>query len=105
MDLLNSGPRNRKERKKPNKIALKDGTLFKYRQTATKVELRACAPASLKDDVLLSLHNDISAGHMGYRKTLDRIKKRLFWPRMAQDAYQYVRSVKCVCPRLSKRRG
>lgn len=40
-------------------------------------------PAELRDTVLTSLHDHM--GHMGVDRTLDLVRTRFFWPKMALD--------------------
>ena len=44
------------------------------------------------------LHNDV--GHMGSDKTLDLVRDRYYWPRMATEVEEWVR--KCVRCKVSK---
>ena len=53
-------------------------------------------PESLKDKVLKRFHNSPYAGHLGVKKTTERIQRRFKWPRMAKDIKDYIR--KCeIC--------
>ena len=36
-------------------------------------------PQLLKDDILRQLHESLTAGHLGEKKTYDRVKERFFW--------------------------
>ena len=41
---------------------------------------------------MLHSHDSPTAGHLGFRKTLDKAQRRFYWPRMQQDIKDYVRS-------------
>ena len=41
---------------------------------------------------MLQSHDNATAGHLGVKKTLDKARRRFFWPQMAQDVQDYVRS-------------
>ncbi|KRY64642.1 Retrovirus-related Pol polyprotein from transposon [Trichinella pseudospiralis] len=46
-------------------------------------------PKELRNDVLAAMHNSTFGGHFASRRTLDRLQRRYFWPRMrkAVDAW------------------
>ena len=54
-------------------------------------ELRLVAPAAVRLLVLRMLHNDRPAGHLGREKTLDKVKRHVYWPGMAEDVATWVR--------------
>lgn len=41
-----------------------------------------CVPPDLVESILLSCHEDITAGHLGTTRTLEKVCKRFFWPKM-----------------------
>ena len=47
------------------------------------------------------LHNDIAAGHLGIAKTLQRVRKRFYWPGAKGDVEAWVSS----CDQCQKRNG
>jgi len=49
-------------------------------------------------EILRECHDEPTAGHMGFLKTLHRVQEKYFWPRMSQDVRQYVKSCD-VCKR------
>jgi hypothetical protein len=51
-------------------------------------------PHSLRSSILQYYHDLPHAGHMGIRKTLGRILRRVFWKGIQSDVYSYVQS----CP-------
>jgi len=53
-------------------------------------------PVSLRQRVLQYFHDRPDAGHMGYRKTLYRILRRVFWFKMHEDIYTFIQSCE-VC--------
>lgn len=48
-------------------------------------------PRYLRKQIVQSLHNHLTAGHLGLQKTHDPVKRRYFWPKMYQTAFQHVR--------------
>ena len=56
---------------------------------------------SLVKEVLVNCHEATTAGHQGIKRTLDKIRKRYYWPRMTKQVIQHVRS--CVECQMKKR--
>ena len=51
-------------------------------------------PASLRHEILVSLHDDPTAGHLGSEKTYEKVRLRYYWPGMYKDIEHWCRS--CV---------
>ena len=49
-------------------------------------------PVPCREKVLKLAHTVPLAGHLGQKKTADRILKRFFWPRIFHDVKQYCQS-------------
>ena len=47
-------------------------------------------PASFRNKTVLACHNDF--GHMGMERTLGLLQERLFWPKMATDVREHIRT-------------
>lgn len=59
-------------------------------------------PYSLRDDVLRSYHDSLAGGgHQGEERCLEAIRLKYFWPNMASDIKEYVKS--CLTCQQSKR--
>lgn len=76
---------------------IEDRKLYKFVSAASDVldyrfEWKLCLPEELRQSVLRQEHDDVL--HPGYEKTLQRIKIRYYWPKMAMDTKRYVRA--CV---------
>ena len=67
-------------------LTYKDGMFFRK----GKVWIR-CAP-SLRKLVMESEHDSRVAGHMGMDKTMELVDRNVYWPEMAKDIKDYVRS-------------
>ena len=50
------------------------------------------APSKLRSEILVKLHNDRTAGHLGIAKTLSRVKARFYWPGCKRDIARW-----CIC--------
>lgn len=53
---------------------------------------KLCVPSSQRERVLIENHSRATAGHMGIRKTINRICNRYYWPGMQRDIAKFVRS-------------
>jgi hypothetical protein len=67
------------------------GSTPKKRHKATK---QLIVPKSYVAEVLEAYHDDIFAGHMGYIKTLNRIKQKYYWQNMIHDVDEWVKDCK-----------
>lgn len=63
-------------------------------------ELKLSAPASIHGTLLSYCHDHPTAGHLGFSKTLVRLRFRFVWHRLAADVKRYVTS--CSVCQLSK---
>uniref|UniRef100_H3B9V0 Gypsy retrotransposon integrase-like protein 1 n=1 Tax=Latimeria chalumnae TaxID=7897 RepID=H3B9V0_LATCH len=59
---------------------------------------RVVAPASLRSKVLEYFHDAQTVGHMGRKKTVDRIRSKFFWSQLRQEVEEYVK----LCPVCQK---
>ena len=53
---------------------------------------KLCVPKWLRNQVLRENHDEATAGHLGTRKTTVRTMAKYYWPGLARDVRQYVRS-------------
>ena len=77
---------------------MEDGILYhidkgKARSRET-VRKQLVIPRSLRDEVILSCHEEVTSGHLGFEKTYLRILRRFFWPGMYRDIERWCSS--CV---------
>ncbi|KAK7886001.1 hypothetical protein WMY93_025622 [Mugilogobius chulae] len=78
-----------------NRLELEDGVLYRRRQEGDKVSLQLVLPPALRSVVLKSLHSDM--GHMGIERTLDLVRQRFFWPKMAANVEHFVKTCgRCI---------
>ena len=81
-------------------VTYKDGMLFRKR--------KAWIPSdpSLRRLIMESEHDSGVAGHMGMDKTLELVDRNFYWPEMAEDIEDYVRSCEdCRRTKLPDIRG
>ncbi|KFD61176.1 hypothetical protein M514_26663, partial [Trichuris suis] len=60
--------------------------------TATVADRTPVAPPSLRSLVLRVCHDVPTAGHMGFDRTLARVRRTAFWPGFQQDVRRYCES-------------
>uniref|UniRef100_A0A3B3HM86 Gypsy retrotransposon integrase-like protein 1 n=1 Tax=Oryzias latipes TaxID=8090 RepID=A0A3B3HM86_ORYLA len=82
-----------------NRLELKDNILYRRRQDGEHILFQLVLPEELRSMVLTSLHNDM--GHLGVERTLDLVRSRFFWPRMAADVEQKIKT----CDRCIRRKA
>lgn len=66
-----------------NCFELQNDVLYRRRQDGDQLSFQLVLLEELRQGVLTSLHDDM--GHMGVERTLDLVRSRFFWPRMAVD--------------------
>ncbi len=62
----------------------------------------ACVPESLKQDVIRTTH--VEGGHMGIGTMVDRLKGRVYFPKMKAEVEDYIRS-RPICQRKTRKNG
>src|SRR6266508_4143720 len=67
------------------KYQLKEGTLVLKKQPHRRI-----VPRSQYYPLMYTFHNDLTAGHLGYRKVLQKLSERYYWPGIAKDVNQYI---------------
>ena len=58
-------------------------------------------PSKLADDVLTGLHSSPAGGHMGLRKTLEKVRSRFYWVGQRRDVETWCNSCDKCCSRKS----
>lgn len=62
-------------------------------------------PRSLIDEVLYACHDDLTAGHLSFQKTYDKVQARFYWKGMYSDVESWCRScVDCATKKSPKNR-
>ncbi|CAC5413343.1 unnamed protein product [Mytilus coruscus] len=70
-----------------NSLILVNGILYRKWESynGKHYDLHIVLSANFKRFVLNQVHNTVTGGHLGVRKTLSKIKQRYFWYKMRQD--------------------
>lgn len=90
-------PTNREVRRAARAFSLLDGVLFRRAKGCQEHKLALAVPRNLRREILVSCHDDITAGHLGIR-TLDKIRQRYFWPKMFSISQSTFRPVLTARP-------
>lgn len=85
------------------KLELLDGVLYRRRRDNDSLSYQLVLPEKLRPLVLQSLHDDM--GHMGIERTLDLVRARFYWPKMAMDVEQKVKTCGHVYARKLCQKG
>lgn len=74
---------------------IKDGSLYRsFGGSRIEPSWKLCVPPDRRQDVLRENHDAATAGHLGVKKTLNRVAINYYWPNWRRDVKTYVRS----CP-------
>ena len=85
------------------RLVLNDGILYRnWEEANTQQEqsLKLVVPKKLQGRLLVSLHDSVTAGHLGVKKTLHRVKQRYYWCGSTRDVKEWCRR----CTKCSSRR-
>ena len=66
--------------------------LYKRNPSPIGEEWLLVIPESNKKSIMEEFHDQPTSGHLGIKKTLDKIKRRFFWPGLADDLIEYINS-------------
>ena len=97
--LKSESPESRLIFRELNRLELKDGLLYRRRQCDSKLVCQLVLPNVLKSSVLTSLHDEM--GHMGIERTLELVRSRFYWPKMAYDVETKIKQ----CERCVRRKS
>ncbi|XP_059160867.1 uncharacterized protein K02A2.6-like [Physella acuta] len=73
---------------------VKDNTLMRIFRDHTKEYKQLVIPHRYRNIILSQAHDLCLAGHMGRRKTKQRIQSAFYWPGMDRDISEYIQSCK-----------
>jgi hypothetical protein len=52
---------------------------------------RVWVPFSLRDEIMTTFHSDLTAAHVGIRKTYKRLEDRVYWPNLRRSVANFVK--------------
>ena len=80
-------------------ISMERGMLYRnFRSSTEDIMKQLVVPAKFRRQILSLGHDIPMAGHLGMKKTRDRIMRHFFWPGIFDDTKKYCRS----CPKCQK---
>ncbi|XP_014677591.1 PREDICTED: uncharacterized protein LOC106817443 [Priapulus caudatus] len=87
-----------------DRLELRRGLLYRRwmpenRPSTTVLQL--VAPPVIRREIMEMLHGGRTAGHLGIRKTLERVRQRFTWPGMRVDIHRWCRK----CDACAQRKG
>lgn len=95
-----SAPVVRKIRRAARSFRLVDGVLRRRAKGFWQDRAALVVPKSLRTEVIRHCHEDITAGHLGIRRTWEKVRRRYFWPEMFSHVTKYV----ATCPECQTRK-
>lgn len=69
------------------KFIIKNGTLLRMNEKHQPD--RVVLPKAMMSEILEAYHAELFSAHLGYRKTLEKLKVHYYWRNMASDTYKY----------------
>ncbi|CAC5413535.1 unnamed protein product [Mytilus coruscus] len=102
IDLQSNSPATRHYYHFRDSLVLQDGLLFRKfeKQNKTGQYLQFLTPEKLKYEVLHSMHDEIISGHLGKRKTTEKLLQRFYWFELREDVRIWI--AKCEVCRANK---
>ncbi|XP_072144216.1 uncharacterized protein conv [Dermacentor andersoni] len=73
-------------------FTLQNNLLVKKNFSPVRASYLLVVPSALRPEILHALHDDPTAGHLGFSRTLSRIQERYYWPRLTADVARYVKT-------------
>ncbi|XP_013382645.1 uncharacterized protein LOC106153310 [Lingula anatina] len=83
-------------------FVVKNDILYKCYKNSDKEVLQVVVPKPYREEVMKLAHESIVGGHLGVKKTSDRITSAFYWPGHISDISRYCKSCD-VCQRTTPR--
>ena len=80
------------------KFIRKNGLIYRQFSHQGKVSLQLVVPSCFTEKVLKLAHESLMAGHLGIKKTMDRVLAEFYWPGICGDISRFCRSCD-ICQR------
>ena len=86
-----------------DRLCIMDGIVYRrWDDIESKIpRYQALVPLKERRTVLQYCHDERTAGHLGLKKTLEKIRQKYYWPKLQNDVRQYVLG----CEFCTKRKG
>ena len=86
---------------KDDKFVVNSDILFRIKESNDKISYRLVVPQTLIDTVMRICHDDMSGGHLGFKKTWPKIRDRFYWKTMYADTKKWLQS----CSKCAERKS
>lgn len=73
-------------------FVLQNGVLYKKNGESSDRAYLLVIPQDLRDDILFACHDEPTAGHLGFTRTLARVRQKYYWPRLTASVKRYVQT-------------
>ena len=73
-------------------LRFQDGVLYKENHHPQGDPWLLIIPTEMQGEVLEACHDHPPSGHLGYTRTLARIRRKYYWPRLAKCVRRYVKT-------------
>ena len=80
------------------KFVLKKDLMYRQFTKENKLTLQLVIPESFREKVLRLAHETLMSGHLGIKKTMDRVLTEFFWPGVCGDVSRFCKSCD-ICQR------
>ena len=83
-----------------NRLVIKDSILYRrwLCEATNREHLELVTPESWRNEILKMYHSDPGSGHMGIKRTVERLRSRAYWPRLKDSVKKFCQKM----PRMSK---
>ena len=71
---------------------VRDGILYKANKLGQEEDSCVVVPTIHREAIMQIAHDSIMGGHLGYKKTLDKIRAQFTWPGITADVERYCKS-------------
>ncbi|UYV79989.1 K02A2.6-like [Cordylochernes scorpioides] len=78
-----------------------EGVLYKKNYDPEGKPWLLVVPKQMRHEILKDVHDTPMAGHLGFAKTYDRVRKRFYWPGLYRTVSQYI----AHCKECQRRKG
>ena len=84
------------------KFVLKKALMYRQFTKGNKMTLQLVILESFREKVLRLAHETLMSGHLGIKKTMDRVLTEFFWPGVCGDVSRFCKSCEFVKGLLRK---
>ena len=86
-----------------NRLVIKDSILYRrwLCEATNREHLELVTPESWRNEILKMYHSDPGSGHMGIKRTVERLRSRAYWPRLKDSVKKFCQK----CPECQKKKS